>query len=538
MGQPFEKNNMANPTISYVRVFAVEWFLLLAGLLLFASFIAYTLIKDYDAVAQREQTQLATQVKIIENTLTAHLSSIRNAHLNVRSELLEGQRLQEDRSLFVRKRLQGFSESIASVATMLVLDKQGTVLETTDPGVIGKNFSQREYFQKPLRHPDLNTLYISPPFKASKSGWTIAVASMLPDLAGEFNGAVVTVLNPKTLVQLLNSVLYVADAQASIAYGDGALFLATTEHPVEQQNELSQPDAFYAKHLITGQPLSLQVVSLPSKNTQRLAAFHTINSSLLHADMALLVSISRDQQVLYNSWHKHAAIDAGLFSALALTSIPGLLLLQRRRYLARISALAVEQVLREKNLALQHANQALQANSKHLRSLAFLDGLTQIPNRRRFDHELNVLWQRYTRDHLPLSVLMIDLDFFKEYNDHYGHQEGDQCLKTIATTLYQSLSRTQDLVARYGGEEFVCLLPNTDPAGAAVVAEKLRAAVEALAITHSHSSTSAYVTISIGVATAVPLLDTEAHAIIEAADKALYAAKQSGRNRFHCAEHA
>jgi diguanylate cyclase (GGDEF)-like protein len=173
----------------------------------------------------------------------------------------------------------------------------------------------------------------------------------------------------------------------------------------------------------------------------------------------------------------------------------------------------------------------LKAQADLLRSLAFIDGLTGVANRRRFDESLQAEWRHCRRGAGPLTLIMIDIDHFKRYNDQYGHQAGDACLQQVAAAIKQCLGRSHDLVARYGGEEFVCLLPDCNPAGAARKAEVLRQAVAALGIPHETSSVAATVTVSLGVATCMPDANATADQLLAAADAALYAAKTGGRNR-------
>ncbi len=173
----------------------------------------------------------------------------------------------------------------------------------------------------------------------------------------------------------------------------------------------------------------------------------------------------------------------------------------------------------------------LKAQTDALRMLASLDGLTGVPNRRIFDERLDAEWRACRRSASPLSLLMVDVDHFKLYNDHYGHLDGDQCLKAIASALASSVERGRDMLARFGGEEFVCLLPDTDLEGAKHIAEKLRQAVEGLAIPHVESKTAATVTVSLGVATTAECDALEPPDLLKVADEQLYLAKQSGRNR-------
>jgi len=168
---------------------------------------------------------------------------------------------------------------------------------------------------------------------------------------------------------------------------------------------------------------------------------------------------------------------------------------------------------------------------RELEDLSFKDGLTGLINRRRFDALVQTEWGAARRTKQPLSLLMIDIDFFKQYNDRYGHVRGDDCLKRIAETLGAGASRPRDFLARYGGEEFVLVLPDTDAKGAAHIAERCRAAVANQAIPHEASSVAPHVTISIGVGTIVPTAESDPVQFIEVVDKRLYRAKQTGRNR-------
>lgn len=181
------------------------------------------------------------------------------------------------------------------------------------------------------------------------------------------------------------------------------------------------------------------------------------------------------------------------------------------------------------------AQQLVDSNQK-LRQISTIDGLTGIGNRRQYENCIGTEWSRAVRDASWISIIMIDIDFFKNYNDAYGHQRGDSCLKQVAKALKDTLVRPADLVARYGGEEFIVVLPNTDLQGAAQVAENLRARVEGLAIPHEKSKISNVVTVSLGVATTIPTRDSLPENLVRQADLALYQAKGDGRNRVQCAD--
>ena len=166
-----------------------------------------------------------------------------------------------------------------------------------------------------------------------------------------------------------------------------------------------------------------------------------------------------------------------------------------------------------------------------LRSFALLDGLTGVANRRKFDEELALDWRQCQREQAPLSVILIDVDHFKRYNDRYGHLQGDAGLQAVAKALGSAIRRPYDLLARYGGEEFACVLPNTNLIDAVKIAECMQAAVRALKLEHLDSAVGQVLTVSLGVATIVPTAGATSATVVAEADRQLYQAKQAGRAR-------
>jgi diguanylate cyclase (GGDEF)-like protein len=181
---------------------------------------------------------------------------------------------------------------------------------------------------------------------------------------------------------------------------------------------------------------------------------------------------------------------------------------------------------------LELANQELAILNRHLSTLAATDALTGLANRRAFDLALSREWRAHTREERPLSLLLLDVDNFKKYNDTYGHPAGDQCLRVVAEAIVEALRRPGDSVSRYGGEEFAVILPGTDAVGALTVADQVRSNVRARGLAHSASPFS-FVTVSIGVATVMPQPDQDSQLLTDQADAALYSAKRLGRNRAH-----
>lgn len=177
----------------------------------------------------------------------------------------------------------------------------------------------------------------------------------------------------------------------------------------------------------------------------------------------------------------------------------------------------------------------LMQQAQQLSLLSQQDALTGLANRRYLDETLNNEWRRALRHETPLTIMMVDIDFFKPYNDSLGHLKGDQCLKDIATAISSIAARSGDLVARYGGEEFLLLFPMTNAQQAKIQAERLMNAIKKIAIVHPCSSVSPYVTISVGVATTIPRLNDSISAFVSRADHALYQAKTNGRNQYQIA---
>lgn len=191
----------------------------------------------------------------------------------------------------------------------------------------------------------------------------------------------------------------------------------------------------------------------------------------------------------------------------------------------------LEQKVEERTRLLAETNSKLQQANEMLHNISLRDGLTGIGNRRCFDETIEKEWKRAMRHLRPVSLLLMDIDYFKAFNDRYGHLCGDDCLKKVAAAVSENLKRSGDLSARYGGEEFVVLLPDTEGRTAVMIAESIRSAIKELGIIHEGSKVCAHVTISIGIATLIPEQGSIPALLIDSADRALYQAKHEGRNR-------
>ncbi len=198
----------------------------------------------------------------------------------------------------------------------------------------------------------------------------------------------------------------------------------------------------------------------------------------------------------------------------------------------------IQKQLKEQNVQFQQEiterkriEAELEKSNRELAQLASFDGLTQIANRRYFDHYLEKEWGRMARQKASLSLILCDIDFFKQYNDTYGHQAGDECLKKVAQTISCAIKRPADLAARYGGEEFAIVLPETDLSGAVKIAKDIKLQIRNLQIEHAKSDVSPYVSLSMGICTMRPDRETPSTQLVALADRALYQAKKTGRDR-------
>jgi diguanylate cyclase (GGDEF)-like protein len=222
---------------------------------------------------------------------------------------------------------------------------------------------------------------------------------------------------------------------------------------------------------------------------------------------------------------------ANLMSIVGLSRI-NLASADKRNNKLKQTNIELEQRVRERTIEVDSVNQELQRVNRELERVSFTDSLTNVANRRAFDDLLMREFRRAKRTGFPLSLILLDIDSFKLYNDNYGHQQGDSALKSVAQVLEETLRDAGDVVARYGGEEFAVLLPETDTVGAGAVAERLRVAVEGLQLPHEYALVGKVISISAGVGTLILQEESSISELVSLADQALYRAKRSGRNRW------
>lgn len=270
-------------------------------------------------------------------------------------------------------------------------------------------------------------------------------------------------------------------------------------------------------------PVELILMDLVMPDVDGIQACHALQSHQHLEDIPILMLTARPEREDLQS-----AFDAGAWDYIR-KPIDRPVFLARIRNAMRLKEEIESRKAREREL--EETKELLEDANRSLKAQALSDGLTGIANRRHFEEFLTSEWSRAARETEPISLILLDIDYFKKYNDAYQHQAGDECLRRIATTLREAVYRPGDLVARYGGEEMVVVLTRTDEIGALEVAERLREAVIAEHIPHRDSPVSPVVTISLGVATLRPSLGGTPERLIAEADAALYRAKRAGRNR-------
>lgn len=383
---------------------------------------------------------------------------------------------------------------------ILLLDKHGEVLADSSliepkPG----NFADRDYFLAHAVNRDTG-MFISRPFEPrcdceDSDEWRISFSRRISSPTGEFLGVAVASMRLAYFDQLFNSLDIGTDSTLNIINNDGILLAQKPflEHNSIGKSFASRPNV--VRILRDGSGSFSSVSSVDQK--RRLYTFSRVGN----LPLTVIVALSSDE--VFATWKRTAMVISGATGVLCVGLLWLTLLLCRE-------------------LRLRHHAE------RELEQLAATDALTGVANRRTLDQALRHEWFRAQRSGKPLSVLMIDADHFKAFNDRHGHQGGDEALRAVAKVICANVRRPGDLVARYGGEEFSVILPETDSAGAQLIAEHIRAAVEQLPLMEGAESP---ITVSIGISTWTSATEISLEQLLFAADKALYQAKEGGRNR-------
>ena len=398
----------------------------------------------------------------------------------------------------------GNAASADDLGALLVLDREGDIVaESTSMEPHRLNLSDRDYFRVQRERSDVG-LYVSRPFNSRFPGEnaSMAISRRIFGAQGEFEGIVMGTFHLAYFQSLFERLNLGSNGYVTLSRRDGREIIRYPFREGGADLDLADSETF---RRFTASPTG-QFVGKPAiDGVERLFTFRSVG--LLPLTLAVAVSVDD----IYAAWWRKAVTIGSILAVLCGATVV-LCLLFRREMARRMAAEA-----------------ALMDTAEKLSVMAATDELSGLANRRAFEAEFNREWRRAIRAETTLAVLMVDADFFKPYNDRYGHQGGDLVLQTISRCIFQAIRRPGDVAARYGGEEFVALLPETDIVAALTIAERIRGAVASLDIPHGGSPTGR-VTVSIGVAAIQPLPGEAEGVLLRMADTALYDAKDSGRD--------
>ena len=415
-------------------------------------------------------------------------------------------------NIFLRQRVADLS----LLHGLFVYDDQGRwIVNSQEILRTDLNNADREYF---IFHRDnaARGPHIGPAVRSRSTGdWIITVSRRLEHSDGSFAGVVLATISMQYFRSFYESFDIGKSGSIFLATDSGTLLIRRPFDETQIGRDINKGPVF--QHYLKYGPAATAILTPNIDRIERIYSYRRLE----HYPVLIGVALSKEEVLA--AWR-----DETIRFALASTVLIALLWILGFRLIHQVA-------IRERAQSeLRAARDDLEKINRELAALALLDGLTGLANRRRFDAALNEEYARAIRNRTPLAVIMLDVDHFKKYNDLYGHPQGDECLRIISTALKTVQSRPGDLVARYGGEEFVILLPDTDIAGATVVAERVRLAVQETNIEHARSRES-IVTISAGVTAILPVRSSlpgnSAQELVHTADQALYQAKENGRNR-------
>ncbi len=388
--------------------------------------------------------------------------------------------------------------SASIMGSLLIFNEDGSLFADAGPTIASRslNGADREYFKVHKDNSHIG-LYVSRPFNCAliNNDLSISISRRLSHSDGSFAGVVMGTIPLFNIDQLFNNLSLGQEGSVNLFRSDGVLL---ARHPFDaSQIDKDFGSSPHVQRLFTEKSGTFESMS-PIDGVRRILSFERLDR---HA-LVLTVALSVDE--IFAAWRRKALV-MSLVTGVLCSAVMGLTVLFQRELRRRT-----------------------QAETK-LRRIARTDDLTGLPNRRAFRETFEREWRQAVRAGSSLSLLYVDADFFKDFNDQYGHGRGDEVLRAVAGMLDVSVRRPRDVAARHGGEEFAVVLPETDQAGAQVIAEKIRQGIIAMNIAHERSPYG-LVTVSIGVATAAPSPDGARTALLEAADTALYEAKAAGRN--------
>ncbi|MVV50282.1 GGDEF domain-containing protein [Pseudomonas sp. PB120] len=411
----------------------------------------------------------------------------------------------------LQRLLSAERSELSQVHGLFVFDENGNwVANSNGAEVPGANNSDREYFAFHRDHPDRGP-HIGPSIKSRSSGeWIMTVSRRINDPDGRFAGVALATIYLSHFLELYDSIDMGQNGVINLIANDASIVVRRPFNESEIGTSVAAGPLF-TQLLPKGDSGTATVRSVVD-GVERVVGFRRVEG------YPLIVFAALNKDEVLAGWREESMLSAGIVaSLLGFLGFLGYRLIRLMKQQNHVQSVMLD------------AQEKLLEVNRSLELLALEDALTGLSNRRQFDLFIQTEVGRARRSLTHLALLMIDVDHFKLFNDHYGHLAGDECLRNISAIITDNIKRPGDLAARYGGEEFAVVLPGTDYVGAFLVAEKIRQAVRQAGIEHGECPEGA-VTVSVGVAAYDPASQAQPNDLVAAADKALYVAKASGRN--------
>ena len=313
-----------------VSRYGIEWLLLGSALLVVGLIIGHFMSEMRKDIETRERDRLTVQARVIHDALEQQIDTINRTLVGIRDELPYW-RSESDGMAQAQRRLKAFADAMPAVRTLLILDAKGDAMASNQDALIGRNFAERDYFQVAARNPNIDTLYLAPPFRTALGAFGMNMVRMVRGPNGEFAGIVSATLSPDELTRTLESVRYAPDTWAALAHGDGKLFLIA---PLQEELlgvDLAQPGSLFSRHRDSGQTINVMTDTVMLTGERRMMALYTVQPAALKMDKPMVVAISRDLDAMYTRWGNEASLIGGIYALLVAITVPGLYLTQRRR---------------------------------------------------------------------------------------------------------------------------------------------------------------------------------------------------------------
>jgi diguanylate cyclase (GGDEF)-like protein len=401
--------------------------------------------------------------------------------------------------------------TLQGVRKLTLVDAQGNVVIGTAATSHGVNLADRDYFRFHHDNPDRETHFNHPVKDKVTGDWLIPLTRRINDANGDFAGMAIAVLDINYFQRFYDTFSIGEQGAIVLALNDGTLLVRRPFDDSKIGGDISNGGIFQA--IRQNNPVGSIEIRSQTDGVTRFNSYRKLDA------YPLTVGVALEKDEVLAPWRARVWSDViADFGLAVIIALFGVLLARQTGFRAAAQRAA------------EAAKTELEAANRQLEIIASRDGLTGLANRRSFDQTIEAEFRRAMRDGTSLGLVMIDIDYFKRFNDSYGHPAGDSCLRAVSRAIKSTLRRPGDLAARYGGEEIAVLLPGTPDPGASFVAEQIMRAVRALTIPHN-GSPKGVVTISIGVATLVPDRDgCGPEELVKAADRMLYEAKANGRD--------